>query len=145
MIHIEDYVSHERQTDNGKKTFSLWDTYVFADFVSYPSLWEGWGNQFLEALRACLPIFLFEYPVYKADIGPKGFQVVSLGAEIEEFDSVNMAKVSEELMNQAADEAIILLTNPAERKQVVENNFKLGQKYYSMDVLRSYLSKLISS
>ena len=83
MIHIEDMVHHERQNENGKKTYSLWDTYVFADFVTYPSLWEGWGNQLLEAFRARLPVMLFEYPVYTADIGPKGFQVVSLGADVE--------------------------------------------------------------
>jgi glycosyltransferase involved in cell wall biosynthesis len=51
MIHIENMIGHERQPQNGHKIYSLWDSYVFADFVTYPSLWEGWGNQFLEAMN----------------------------------------------------------------------------------------------
>jgi glycosyltransferase involved in cell wall biosynthesis len=144
MIHIEDLVTHERQTKNGEKLYSLWDTYVFADFVTYPSLWEGWGNQFLEAVRGRLPVMLFEYPVYKADIGRKGFQVVSLGAKIQEYGKAGLVRVSTEVIERAADEAVVLLTTPQARQDVVERNFKLGQKYYSMNVLRDYLSKLIN-
>ncbi|MFQ5578577.1 MAG: glycosyltransferase, partial [Anaerolineae bacterium] len=67
---IENIVAGERRRVGGQKIYSLWDTYVFADFVTYPSLWEGWGNQFLEALRAKLPVMVFEYPVFRADIKP---------------------------------------------------------------------------
>ena len=81
-IFIEGHVAGRRQTIDGKKVYSLWDTYVFADFVTYPSIWEGWGNQLLEALRARLPFVIFEYPVYAADIKDKGFRAVSLGAKI---------------------------------------------------------------
>ena len=143
MIHIEDLVHHERQTKNGEKTYSLWDTYVSADFVTYPSLWEGWGNQLLEAFRARLPVVLFEYPVYKADIGTKGFQVVSLGADIEGYDQSGLARVQAQIHVRAAEEAIILLTNPEKRQKAVEQNFQLGQKYYSMDALREILGKLM--
>ena len=144
MIHVGDMVTHERQIKDGDKTFSLWDTYVFADFVTYPSLWEGWGNQFLEALRAKLPVMLFEYPVYNADIGTRNFDVVSLGAELAGKDEAGLAQVSPEMIERAADEAVVLLTNADERKKVVEHNFALGQKYYSMDALRGYLGKLMN-
>jgi len=143
MIHIEDLVHHERQNQNGEKTYSLWDTYVFADFVTYPSLWEGWGNQFLEALRAKLPVMLFEYPVYNADIGTKGFQVVSLGADVAGYDQSGLARVQADVIERAADEAIELLTNAETRQKAVERNFQLGQKYYSMDALRDILGKLM--
>lgn len=33
---------------NGK--YSLWDVYSYADFITYPSLYEGFGNAFLEAV-----------------------------------------------------------------------------------------------
>ena len=71
-LFIEDFVDERREIRDGRKIYSLWDTYVHADFVTYPSLWEGWGNQLLEAIRARLPILLFEYPVYEADIKTKG-------------------------------------------------------------------------
>ncbi|MCD4674357.1 MAG: glycosyltransferase family 4 protein [Anaerolineaceae bacterium] len=144
MIYIGDMITHERQMKNGEKTFSLWDTYVFADFVTYPSLWEGWGNQFLEALRARLPVMLFEYFVYHADIGTKDFKVVSLGAEIKGRDQAGLVQVSNEVIERAADEAVVLLTDSQARQTVVEHNFKLGQEYYSMDALRDYLGKLMN-
>jgi len=46
------------------------DTYVFADIISYPSIFEGWGNQFIEAVFAKKPVIVFEYPVFKSDIKP---------------------------------------------------------------------------
>jgi len=144
MIHIEDLVHHERQTKKGEKTYSLWDTYVIADFVTYPSLWEGWGNQFLEALRARLPVMLFEYPVYNADIGTKGFQVVSLGADVQGYDQSGLARVPADITERAADEAVVLLTNQQARENAIEHNFRLGQKYYSMTALREHLGKLMN-
>ncbi len=142
-LFIEDVVGGRRQTRQGKKVYSLWDTYVFADFVTYPSLWEGWGNQLLEALRAQLPIMLFEYPVYVADIKDKGFDAVSLGSEVQAFDEMGLAQVSPEIIETAADQAVALLTNPDLRQQMVESNYQLGQQHYSLQSLRGHLAPLI--
>jgi len=87
---------------------------------------------------------LFEYPVYNADIGTKGFQVVSLGADVEGYDQSGLARVQAQIHVRAAEEAVELLTNPEERQKAVEQNFQLGQKYYSMDALRDILGKLMS-
>ena len=144
MIHIEDLVDYDRQTRHGKKIYSLWDTYVFADFVTYPSLWEGWGNQFLEALRARLPIVLFEYPVYQKDIESKGFKIVSLGADIQGVDQAGLVQVSPEVIERAADGAVVLLTDRQFRHKTVEHNFHVGQKHYSLDALRKYLDQLLT-
>ncbi len=143
MIHIGDLIGHGRQTRAGEKIYSLWDSYVFADFVTYPSLWEGWGNQFLEAVRACLPIMLYEYPVYKADIRDKGFKVVSLGDNVREYDSRGLAQVSPQAIEAAADQAVELLTNAKLRQETVEHNFQVGRENYSMDALQKYLSPLL--
>ena len=35
-------------TSEGKKVYTLWDIYPFAALVTYPSLYEGFGNAFLE-------------------------------------------------------------------------------------------------
>jgi len=143
VIHIEDIIGHESETRNGQKLYSLWDTYVFADFVTYPSLWEGWGNQLLEALRAKLPILIFEYPVYTADIKPMGFKVVSLGSEIEGYDDYGLAQVPSQKIDQAVKQAVDLLTNCELRERMVKHNFNLGKEYYSIDALRKYLGELI--
>ncbi|MBE9478548.1 MAG: glycosyl transferase family 1, partial [Chloroflexi bacterium] len=141
-IFIEGVIGGSRRTENGKKIFSLWDTYVYADFVTYPSCWEGWGNQFLEALRAKLPIMLFEYPVFKADIEDKGFSVVSLGSELADSED-GLVLVPARKIEEAADQAVDLLTDFTLREEVVESNFKIGRRHYSLDALSKYLLPII--
>lgn len=136
---IEDSIGGVREEGNGQKRYTLWDTYAHADFVTYPSLWEGWGNQFLEALRAELPILLYEYPVFQSDIADKAFDVVSLGNEIINYDDANLAQVSPNLVEKAADRAIELLTDAVIRRQSVAYNVALGRKHYSLNALRRYL------
>jgi glycosyltransferase involved in cell wall biosynthesis len=143
-LFIEDWVGAQRQDKDGRKRFSLWDTYVCADFATYPSQWEGWGNQFLEALRARLPLVVFEYPVYVSDLKGKGFRVVSLGSEIERRDQHGLVQVSADRVEAAADQAVELLTNATLRRQTVEHNFQLARRHYSLEALRSYLGSLIS-
>jgi len=143
-LFIEDVVGGRRQTRDGQKIYSIWDTYVLADFVTYPSLWEGWGNQFLEALRARLPIMLFEYPVYQADIRDKGFRVVSLGSEIQGCDGPGLVQVAPQVIEAAADQAVELLTDARLRQETVEHNFQLGRQHYSLEALRGHLGLLLS-
>ena len=144
-LFIGDMIKARRRTENGRKIYSLWDTYVFADFVTYPSLWEGWGNQFLEALRARLPLMVFEYPVYQADIKDKGFRVISLGSETQGRDDMRLVQVAPEVIEAAADEAVDLLTDARLRQETVEHNFQLGHKHYSLEALRGYLAPLMES
>ncbi len=142
-LFVSDLVRGRRQTRDGQKIYSLWDTYVFADFVTYPSLWEGWGNQFLEALRARLPLVLFEYPVYRADIQDKEFRVVSLGSEIRGRDDLGLVQVEQSITEAAADQAIELLTDAELRRETVEHNLEVSRRYYSLEALRGYLARLI--
>jgi hypothetical protein len=144
-LFIEDKVSGSRMERDGEKIYSLWDTYVYADFVTYPSLWEGWGNQLLEAIRAKLPLMLFEYPVYQADLKEKGLHVVSLGNEVAGRDEHGLVTVAPEIIEDAADEGIELLTNTKLRQETVDHNFKVGKKHYSMDALYIYLEQLMQS
>lgn len=142
-LFIEDMVDARREMRDGQKIYSLWDTYAHADFITYPSLWEGWGNQLLEALRVKLPFLLFEYPVYAADIKQAGLQAVSLGAEVTSWDENGLAQVPQTVIEQAADQALTLLTTPELRRAVVEHNFQVGKKHYSLDALRKYLTAIL--
>lgn len=142
-VFIENLIEGRRQTRAGEKIYSLWDSYVFADFVTYPSLDEGFGNQFLEALCARLPLVLFEYEVYRDDIKGKGFRVVSLGSTIEGYDDLGLAQVPPATVEMAANRAVDLLTNAPLRQEIVEYNLELGREHYSLDTLRRYLSDLI--
>lgn len=142
-LFIEDWIGGDRSTKDGHKVYSLWDSYVFADFVTYPSFWEGWGNQLLEALRAKLPVMLFEYPVYVDDIKPTGLELVSIGDRITGKDPLGLVQVPPENIEFAADEAIILLTNPVERQRVVEKNYNIARQHYSIPALSHYLENIL--
>ena len=144
LLHIGEIVGYERGERYQQKIYSLWDTYVHADFITYPSLYEGWGNQFLEAVRARLPILIFEYPVYLSDIKHHGFHVVTLGDEIADRDDLGLAIAPKSKLEAAADQAVNLLTNVQERTLFVNHNFKIGQEQYSIDTLRKLLSPLIN-
>jgi len=142
-IFISDRVESRRSEKNGIKIYSLWDTYVMADFVTYPSIWEGWGNQLLEAVRAQLPFLLFEYPVYKSDIAPAGFQAVSLGKQITGRDSEGLVTVSPEIITKAADEALVYLYDSEARQKMVNHNYEMAQQHFSLGALRRYLKPLV--
>ena len=143
-IFVSDMVDSERKIKDNKKIYSLWDTYLFADLVTYPSLCEGWGNQFLEAIKAKLPIVVFEYEVFKADIKSCGFRVISLGDKIKGKDSQGLCQVDPSLIKKATKEAIKVLTDLPYRKKIVEYNFELGRKFYSMQALEGYLEPLFN-
>jgi glycosyltransferase involved in cell wall biosynthesis len=142
-LFIDEMVGGRRELRDGRKIYSLWDTYVYADFITYPSLWEGWGNQLLEAMYARLPFMLFEYPVYEADIKPSGIQAASLGAETYGVDEQGLVRVAPEVMEAAADQAIDLLIDNEKRQAMTAHNFQVGRRHYSLAALRGYLEQLV--
>ena len=144
LLFIEDRVEADRIQKEDQKIYSLWDTYTMADLVTYPSLWEGWGNQFLEAVKARLPLLVYEYPVYKQDIKSNGFQIISLGDEIRDQDEDGLVRVEDSIIEAAADEALVILTDPTRREDVVSHNFAVAQEHYSLPALKGYLSKLFT-
>ena len=120
------------------------DMYAMADFILYPTGWEGFGNQLLEAFAAGLPAVVFEYPVFKEDIAPKGVKVVSLGETIlEHRDSAGLVQLPAEVLTRAAHEMIAILTAPEVYQGITAHNIMVGKKYFSFDVLRTHLGDAI--
>ena len=142
LLFVNNLVEHSRCTKNNNKIYSLWDTYVFADIITYPSIQEGWGNQFLEGLFAKKPMLVFEYNVYKEDIKRKGFKVISLGDKYE-LDEYALAKVGEGAIKHAAGECIKLLIDKDCREKMVEENFQLGREFFSHESLEKKLKMIV--
>src|SRR5258708_35306425 len=92
-LFVSDVIDVHRTTDNGHKIYSLWDAYVFADIVTFPSIWEGWGNQFIEAIFAQKPVIVFEYPVFKSDVKQEGYVVISLGDKLSDSHPNGLVKL----------------------------------------------------
>jgi glycosyltransferase involved in cell wall biosynthesis len=142
-VYAGDDVRPNRSKDEG--LYSLYpDWYAIADFVLYTTGWEGFGNQLLEAFAAELPVVVFEYPVFKEDIAPKGVEVVSLGDTIlSESDSMGLVQISPEVLFRATHQIMELLTNPEQWRHVASKNTKVGKNHFSYDVLRAHLDDAI--
>lgn len=123
--------------------FSLYDAYPSADIITYPSEYEGFGNQFLEAIHAKKPVAVFKYPVFKTDIAPLGFEYISLGDTLT-ADDQGLKHIPPQILDQAVDQIIVLLKNQVAYKNMVEKNYSLGMKNFSHETTLKLLEKLLA-
>ena len=128
---VKDLISHRRGiTADGRKIYTLDDVYPHADLVTYPSVFEGFGNAFLEAVYHRKPIFVNNYSIYARDIRPKGFRTILM----EEF-------ISDYVVRQARR----YLSNADYRRRAVNRNYTLARKYFSYQVLETSLAHILMS
>jgi glycosyltransferase involved in cell wall biosynthesis len=115
-------------TDNGSPAPSLLDIYPCADFVTYPSLYEGFGNAFLEAVYFRKPVLINRYAIFVRDIEPKGFDLIAMDGF---------------LTRRTIETVRHLLLSPERREQMVAHNFQVAAQHYSYAVLRRWLATLM--
>jgi mannosylglucosylglycerate synthase len=115
---------------NGERSYTLWDIYPNADFITYPSSFEGFGNAFLEAIYFNKPVLVNRYPIFVADIEPKGFDVVVMDGY-----------VTDEMVFRVN----LLLSDPSMARQMTKKNYQLGKTYFSYDLLRRRLISVFTS
>jgi len=139
-----------------EKRFSLWDAYVHADLVTYPSLQEGWGNQFIEAVFARKPVVLVEYPVFEADIRREGYHYVTMGSHTDvNYQDVTSKNVTREdsvrpglahlptfQMEIVAEKAVDFLFG-VDTKRLLDENVKFGRRYHGLQVLETLFAETI--
>ncbi len=115
---------------NGQKCYSLNDIYPYADLVTYPSLFEGFGNAFLEAIYFRKPLVVNNYSTYAYDIRPLGFEVV-------EFNNF--------ISSKTVDETLSMLSNPSRIQQMVDTNYELGLRHFSYRILEERLRHIVNN
>ncbi|RKY80893.1 glycosyltransferase family 1 protein [candidate division KSB1 bacterium] len=121
--------SDKRSTGpNGEKIYSIWDIYPHADFITYPSSYEGFGNAFLEAVFFKKPILVNRYSIYQQDIEPVGFEVVAMNNYVND---------------RVVKEIKYLLENPEKVDEMVEKNFHLASRFFSYEVLEQKLKTIL--
>ena len=129
-IFVSDIINEKRgRTESGRKIYTLNDIYPYADFVTYPSTKEGFGNAFLEAMYFKKPIMVNDYSIYAVDIKPKGFSVV----EIDGYVTDNSVQQIKHLLNDKE------LTS-----KMAEHNYKIAARYFSYSVLQNKLKNLMA-
>jgi len=141
---VNEYIDHERLQTNSKKTYSLWDAYANCDVVTYTSLLEGWGNQFIEALVAKKIIVNYQYPVYEMDILPLNFNTVDLG-NTHTIKENGLAEVLPEIIAKASNKTIDLILSESKYSQAVNENYEIGKQNLSLETLGALLKSILKN
>ncbi|SFN10431.1 glycosyltransferase family 4 protein [Thermodesulforhabdus norvegica] len=108
--------------------FTLWDIYPHADFITYPSLYEGFGNAFLEAVYFKKPLLINRYAVFARDIEPMGFRLVVMDGF---------------LTKKNVEEVRKILYNPDYCREMVEHNYEVASRHFSYTVLKKRLQSIL--
>jgi glycosyltransferase involved in cell wall biosynthesis len=125
-VFVSDIIDEERgTTSDGRKIYTLEDIYPYADLVTYPSTFEGFGNAFLETLYFKKPIVVNTYSIYIKDIQPKGFKVIEIDGYV---------------TDKAVEQTKQVLDNPELCKEMVDHDYELAKIYFSYTVLERILS-----
>ncbi|MFH2067038.1 MAG: glycosyltransferase family 4 protein [Pseudomonadota bacterium] len=118
---------NNRQPAEGR--FSLWDIYPHADFITFPSLYEGFGNAFLEAIYFKKPILINRYATFVRDIEPLGFDLIVMDQYL---TSKNIQKARD------------VLECEDRRSLMVEKNYQIATRHYSYSVLWNNLNYMLA-
>lgn len=128
LIFANERIAERRYIDDDdRKIYTLWDIYPHADLISYPSLYEGFGNALLEAFYFRKPVVVNRYQVYEQDIASKGFEAVTLNGY---------------LTSENVEEVRRLLKDPQRQENMVETNYELARKHYGYVALERQLRLL---
>ena len=117
-------------TDAGEKIYNLADAYAQADFITYPSLYEGFGNALIEAFYFRKPVLVNRYSIFVTDIEPMGFRVITMNGYLTRDVVTQVRRVMED---------------PVYREEMVNHNYELGKRFFSYSVLRRKLRALITN
>lgn len=98
---------------------TLADAYESAALVLYPSRVEGFGNALLEAFYFRRPVLVRRYPVYQADIAPRGTRCIEIG---------------DHLTDEAVEQARSWIHDPSEWASAVDENYDIGRRHFSLEV-----------
>lgn len=110
--------------------FALSDAYHAADFVTFPSRYEGFGNALIETVLHKKAALVNRYAVYTADIAPTGVRFVEIDGSVDD----------------AAVEAVaVLLDAPAAMAKTAEHNFAIGERAFGLPALRAALARPLAS
>jgi len=130
VIFAEPWIASERGTAvDGRKQYTIWDAYRHADFITYPSTYEGFGNAFLEAVYYKKPILCNLYGIYRTEIEPLGFEEIL----IDGF-----------LTDDVVEQVRRVLTDKSHCEQMVEHNYRVAHRFFSYDRVETELRAILA-
>ena len=128
---IDGQVGDRRGTNvDGRKIYTLADAYSQADFITYPSIYEGFGNALLEAFYYRKPVLVNRYSIFVADIEPKGAKVITMDGY---------------LTRDVVGKVERIIGDREYRDEMVDFNYEIGKAFFSYSVLRRKLRALVTN
>ncbi len=127
---VDAYPAERGNAAAGRSPIALSDAYACADLVTFPSLYEGFGNALVEAFYFRRPVLVNRYSIFITDIEPRGFRVVTMNGYV---------------TNEVVDRVRELLAHPERRDEIVEHNFERARAFFSFTVLRRKLEVLLAN
>jgi glycosyltransferase involved in cell wall biosynthesis len=107
---------------------TLHDAYLAADLITYPSLYEGYGNALIEAIFYSKPVVVNRYSVYVADIAPLGLEFIEIDGEITDATVEQVRRA---------------IAEPVRQARIATRNFEIARRRLSYKVLRRRLRRLL--
>lgn len=107
---------------------SLWNVYMNADLVTFPSTHEGFGNAFLEAIYFKKPILVNRYATFVTDIEPKGFDVVAIDGHLTR-ETIQMVRE--------------IIESPYRSREMAHGNYEIARQNYSYRSLKMQLDSVL--
>ena len=109
---------------------ALWDLYERSDFVTFPSLAEGFGNALLEAIYFRKPVMVNRYDTFIRDIEPLHLDLVTMDGKLtpRHIESVRH-----------------LLRSPERLNQMTVHNFEIARQHFSYQKVRTRLEIMLKS
>ncbi|MGD8368660.1 MAG: glycosyltransferase family 4 protein [Desulfobacterales bacterium] len=114
--------------DRHRCPYTLWDVYPHADFITYPSLCEGFGNAFLEAVFFRKPVLINRYSTFVRDIEPLGFDLIVMDGY---------------LTRDVVSRVQAVLEDADRREAMVRRNYAVAARHFAYGVLRDQFDMLL--
>lgn len=108
----------------------LWQLYERSDFVTFPSLTEGFGNALLEAIYFRKPLLVNRYDTFIKDIEPLDLDLVTI-------DGI--------LTKRHVETVRHLLSCPERLNQMTTHNYEIARQHFSYQQVRSRLQVILET
>jgi mannosylglucosylglycerate synthase len=129
LRYVAERVGETRADGGDVKRYALADAYPHADLVTYPSLYEGFGNALLETVAARRPMFVNRYPVYARDLAPAGFRFVEIDGAVNDAAVAHVAA---------------LLADPGQVARDVAHNHAIARTRFGLGTLERVLDAALT-
>lgn len=128
------FLEIETTPDNGSEPGlshhyqNLWALYDRSNFVTFPSLSEGFGNALLEAIYFRKPLLVNRYETFIRDIEPLGFDLVSMDGILD---------------NRQIDEIQHILGCPERQARMTARNYEIARQHFSYRQVHARLKGIL--